>query len=125
MRIFRIVILLLSCASLTACSEAQSIEHTYSPNQYFKNYALSVCLADAYKSDDEVKDASTSARVYLELGSYPLEAHTEAIELSKEFSKKKYKSITGDEVTLMKCIDFYHSKELDKISKKYMKKSKK
>jgi hypothetical protein len=84
-----------------------------------------VCLADAYKSNDEVKDASTSARGYLELGSYPLEAHTEAIELSKEFLKKKYKSITDDEITLMKCIDFYHSKELDKISKRYMKKGKK
>jgi hypothetical protein len=121
----RLVTGFIALLSFAACSEAQSIEHTYSPDQYFKNYALSVCLADAYKSDDEVKDASKSARGYLELGSYPLEAHTEAIELSKEFSKKKYKSITGDEITLMKCIDFYHSKELDKISKKYMKKSKK
>ena len=110
--------------SLALGLQAQTVRQNYSPEQYFKNYALSVCLADAYKSDNEVKDASTSARGYLELGSYPLEAHTEAIELSKEFSKKNYKSITGDEIILMKCIDFYHSKELDKISKKYKKKSK-
>ena len=62
---------------------------------YFKNYALSTCIADGYKSDEVVKDASAAARGYLEFGDLPLEAHTEAILLGRKFLAQAYKSISG------------------------------
>ncbi len=92
----------------------------YTSLQYFKNYALSTCVADGFQSEEVVKDAAAAARGYLELGDLPLEAHTEATLLGRKFLAREYKSISGGKLTLMKCLDFYHSKELDQLSKKYL-----
>jgi hypothetical protein len=91
----------------------------YSPIEYFKNYALSTCLSQGYKEEQVSKDSAAAARGYLELGSFPLEAHTAAVVLGMEFLKRPYQSISGESLTLMKCIDFYHSKELDQLARKY------
>jgi hypothetical protein len=34
---------------------------------------------------------------------------------AKEFSKKKYPSYEDKDLTIMKCLDFYNSKELDSL----------
>jgi hypothetical protein len=94
----------------------------YSAVQYLKNFALSVCISDGYKSDEVVKDSSAAAGGYLELGGFPMEAYEEAEALGKKFLAKEYKSIHGEKLTLMKCIDLFHSKELDQLAKKYNKK---
>ncbi|QEY16738.1 type VI secretion protein [Cellvibrio sp. KY-GH-1] len=108
------IFLLVFCKSVTA---EELIK--YSAKDYFKNYALSSCIADGFKSNDARSDAAAAASGYLELGEYPLEAHTEATILGREFLKKPYKSISGADLILMKCIDFYHSKELESIATKY------
>ncbi len=109
--------------SFSALGEEEPKRVKYSPIEYFKNYALSTCISDGYSSSQEVaKDAAAAARGYLEFGSFPLEAHTEATLLGREFLKREYKSLTGEPLTLMKCIDFYHSKELDKLARKYRRK---
>jgi len=95
----------------------------YSSIQYFKNYALSTCIADGYSSEETIMDASAAARGYLEFGSLPLEAHTEATLLGRKFLKNTYISISGESLVLMKCIDFFHSKELDMIARKYRRKN--
>jgi len=91
----------------------------YSAKEYFKNYALSACISDGFEAKEIHSDAAAAARGYLELGEYPLEAHTEATLLGREFLEKEYKSHTGESLTLMKCIDFYHSNELENITAKY------
>ena len=91
----------------------------YSSVQNFKNYALSTCIADGYVSDEVKRDGAAAARAYLEFGSLPLEAHTEATNLGRQFLKKVYPSMSGEPLVLMKCIDFYHSKELDRLARKY------
>ncbi len=108
------ILLLVFCKSVTA---EELIK--YSAKDYFKNYALSSCITDGFKSNDARSDAAAAASGYLELGEYPLEAHTEATILGREFLKKPYKSISGADLILMKCIDFYHSKELESIATKY------
>ncbi len=95
--------------------------YQYSGTQYLKNYALSSCIANGYQSREIIKDSSASANGYQELGSLPLEAYTEASLLSKKFLAKNYPSITSENLTLMKCIDLYHSKDLGNIIKKYVK----
>jgi hypothetical protein len=111
----------LAAAPLLADAEVAAIRVPYSPNQYLKNFALSTCIADGYKSDEVVKDSSAAAGGYLELGRLPFEAYEEAAAHGKKFLAKDYQSISGDKLTLMKCIDFFHSKELDQLAKKYEK----
>jgi Type VI secretion system (T6SS), amidase immunity protein len=112
-------IAILVAASLLADAEVAAVRVPYSPIQYLKNFALSTCIADGYKSDEVVKDSSAAAGGYLELGRLPFEAYEEAAALGKKFLAKDYQSISGDKLTLMKCIDFFHSKELDQLAKKY------
>lgn len=92
---------------------------TYTPAEYLKNYALSTCLAYGFNSKEVIQEAAAAARGYVEFGDLPLEAYTEAALAGKKFLAKKYFSQYGQKLTVMKCIDFYHSKELDMIIKKY------
>jgi hypothetical protein len=94
----------------------------YSPGQYLKNFALSACIAQAYKSDEVVKDSRAAADGYLQLGGFPYEAHEEAASLARKFLAKEYLSFSGAKLTLMKCIDLFNSKELDRLVKKYRRK---
>ncbi len=117
-----VLMALISAFSLVA-GEEQPKRVKYSSVEYFKNYALSFCIANGYPSSQEVvDDAAAAARGYFEFGSLPIEAHTEADLLAIKFLKKEYKSKDGEPLTMMKCIDFYHSKELDKIARKYHRK---
>jgi Type VI secretion system (T6SS), amidase immunity protein len=105
--------------ALGAASSSHAAPTKYSPVEYFKNYALSTCLSDGYKAEEVSKDSAAAARGYLELGGFPLEAHTAATLLGKEFLKRSYESMSGESLTLMKCIDFYHSKELESLARRY------
>jgi hypothetical protein len=107
---------------LLADAKAAEVRVAYSPIQYLKNFALSTCIADGYKSDEVAKDSSAAAGGYLELGRFPFEAYEEAALLGKKFLAKDYQGKSGEQLTLMKCIDFFHSKELDQMARKYGKK---
>jgi Type VI secretion system (T6SS), amidase immunity protein len=109
-------------ASLPADAKDANTRVGYSPIQYLKNFALSTCIADGYKSDDVVKDSTAAAGGYLELGSFPFEAYEQTAALGKTFLAKDYQGKSGEQLTLMKCIDFFHSKELDRLAKRYGKK---
>ncbi len=108
-------------ALLLVDARAENVRVEYSPIQYLKNFALSTCIADGYKSDEVVKDSTAAAGGYLELGGLPFKAYEEAASLGKKFLAKEYESSSGEKLTLMKCIDFFHSKELDQLAKKYSK----
>jgi hypothetical protein len=109
-------------APLTAGAKDTHARFEYSPIQYLKNFALSTCIADGYKSEEVAKDSRAAAGGYLELGRLPFEAHEAAAALGKQFLAKEYQSASGEKLTLMKCIDFFHSKELDQLARKYGKK---
>lgn len=116
------------CASVSACALAllwppclagDSARAHYSPTTYLKNYALSACLAGGYQSKDVVDDATAAANGYMELGSLGVDAYNEALALSQSFLARDYKSISGEKLIMMKCIDLYHSKELDRLARKH------
>jgi hypothetical protein len=109
-------------APLLADAKGADVRVEYSPVQYLKNFALSTCIADGYKSEEVIKDSTAAAGGYLELGRLPFEAYEEAASLGKKFLAKDYQSISGGQLTLMKCVDFFHSKELDRLAKRYSKK---
>lgn len=107
-------------ALVSSACYSQSIEKKhYSPIQYLKNYALSSCIADGYQSKEVVNDAAAGANGYKELGSLDIDAYNEAAALSRKYLARKYLSQSGEKLILMKCIDFYHSKELDRLAHKY------
>ncbi|CAE1147328.1 MULTISPECIES: T6SS amidase immunity protein Tai4 family protein [Serratia] len=91
----------------------------YNPEQYLKNYALSVCVAKGYSALEVKNDAAAAARGYNEFGDYPIEAYTAVRNLAKTFLTRHYDSMSGEPMTLAKCIDFYHSRELDNIIAEY------
>ena len=103
----------------SACYGHGTEKKHYTPIQYLKNYALSSCIADGYQSKDVINDASAGANGYKELGSLDIDAYNEAAVLGRKFLTKEYLSQNGEKLVLMKCIDFYHSKELDRLSRKY------
>ncbi|MCU7062603.1 type VI secretion system amidase immunity protein Tai4 [Serratia ureilytica] len=94
-------------------------EIDYSPAEYLKNYALSVCIAEGYSAKEVKNDAAAAARGYMEFGDYSLEAHTAVRALAKEFLAKPYDSMSGEPMTMAKCIDLVHSQALQTIIKKY------
>lgn len=113
------------CAALLLYTHVvRADQPQYNATTMFKNYAISVCIAGGYKSEEVIEDASAGARGYLEFGSFPLDAYTEANALSEQFLAKPYEGMSGERLVLMKCIDFYHSRELDRIARKYAKKKK-
>ncbi len=96
-------------------------EIDYSPAEYLKNYALSVCIAEGYSAKEVKNDAAAAARGYMEFGDYSLEAHTAVRALAKEFLAKPYDSMSGEPMTMTmaKYIDLVHSQALQAIINKY------
>lgn len=108
-------------APLVVDAKDTSVRVEYSSIQYLKNFALSTCIAHGYKSDEVVKDSLAAAGGYLEIGHLAFEAYEEAASLGKKYLAKDYQSKSGEKLILMKCIDFFHSKELQQIATKYSK----
>lgn len=115
----KIMIIVFAWFILTGCATGQKSTKQYSSIQYLKNYALCTCIADGFESKEVIEDAAAGARGYLEFGDLPLDAYTQATLLGRDYLKKEYKSMTGQKLVLMKCIDLYNSKELNALAKRY------
>lgn len=102
-----------------ACHADEVGRHRYTPVQHLKNYALSACLADGYQSAEVVGDATASANGYKELGSLDIDAYNEALVLVRKYLARTYPSQSGEKLVLMKCIDLFHSRELDRLARKH------
>ena len=110
-------VILLALATL--CVSPAIAQQPYSAEQYLRNYALSTCIAQGYSSKEVKDDAAAAAPGYLEFGDYALAAHKAVRNAGQAFLQKKYPSQSGEPMTLAKCIDFYHSQELDKLVKTF------
>lgn len=112
---------LLYFVSLTssACYAHENEKRPYTSVEYLKNYALSSCLADGYQAKEIISDATAAANGYKELGSLDIDAYNETAILGRQFLAKKYVSQSGKKLILMKCMDFYHSEELNQVARKY------
>jgi len=119
MILIRTTATLAALVAVTFSAAASEARIPYSATEYLKNFALSVCLADGYASGEAHRDSLAAAGGYSELGSLPLEAYEEAEALAKQFLAKRYESASGGKLTLMKCIDLFHSRDLRRIAMKY------
>lgn len=92
--------------------------------QNYKDMALASCIATAYQRDKDISlDASFTANALNEWGRYDIDENTGKIEkITKEFLKRSYQSHHGSNVQLelLKCIDLYHSDELEQLVKQHV-----
>ncbi len=100
---------------------SKSMIEEYSQKTLLKNWAFCVCLASVSKDRDTIDDANATASAYLEFGKQPIESYNALRKLSEQYAKLKYGGSIKSEFNTMKCIDLFHSKELDKLVNKLIK----
>ncbi|KOC89984.1 T6SS amidase immunity protein Tai4 family protein [Winslowiella iniecta] len=95
---------------------------TYAQN--YKDAALAYCVSQAYAADGNAHaDASASANGIDNWGEYDLENSSGKVpELVKEYLSRDYQSKHGHgtRLNLMKCLDMYHSVQLQELVEKYV-----
>jgi hypothetical protein len=99
-------------------SAEESAASKYSQKTLLKNWALSRCLGQVYADDKTKEDANASASAYLEFGRQPVEAYEAFGAVIDKYAHKKYAGSVPSEFNTMKCIDLFHSKELDRLASK-------
>lgn len=105
-------------------SSPQSIEQNYGQN--YKDMVLATCVANAYKGDkDAATDAGSSVSALRDWTYYDLEKSPDEVKaLVNSYLDRNYKNplveaeVKGVRFDFLKCLDLYHSKELDSLAKK-------
>jgi hypothetical protein len=106
---------------VTAALAAKDTPESYSQKILLKNWALSRCLSKAYPSEISKNDAEITAGAFLEFSKFSLDANEKAEALVDKFLAKKYDGSVKSNYNTMKCIDLFHSKELDDLARRYTK----
>lgn len=120
--------LLFSCFAPTSVasspeSSPQGMERTYEQN--YKDMVLATCIANAYKGDKSTAmDAGSSVTALREWAYYDLEKSPDAVKaLIDQYLARRYTNplveseVKGVKFDLLKCLDLYHSKELNALVK--------
>lgn len=80
-----------------------------------KSWALSTCFSIIAKDEETKKDAASTAAAYLENSQQDLEDFDKIGTLVEKFVAKQYGGSVKSEYNTMKCIDLFHSRELDRL----------
>lgn len=128
-----LALMLLVCAdALAADKNMQLMLYQEDPEvasrtylQNYKDLALSSCIAQAYSTEPKAAaDAgATAAGLDSTWTSYDVEnGGGEISKLVNRYLTRQYNSIQGPEIklNLMKCLDLYHSKDLERIAKRFV-----
>lgn len=91
----------------------------------FKDRALAFCVAEAYKGSPAGEDAGVTGAAFLEWTYYDDQRGNPAIDdLVAKYLHRDYSTpvegYAGARFDLLKCIDMYHSPELDQLMRKYV-----
>jgi len=124
----RHLVLKILCTIPVICSEIANAQLPDAANrsyaQNYKDKVLAACIATAYKGTKDVsRDATYTASALNEWGRYDIDGSTGKMEeIISQFLSRPYHSIHSEEVhlNLLKCIDLYHSKELEAQVKLYV-----
>ncbi|WP_199779085.1 T6SS amidase immunity protein Tai4 family protein [Burkholderia sp. BE12] len=99
-----------------AAPDSRSPGERYSQKTLLKNWALSVCLAQVAHSVRDRDDANAAASAYLEFGHPPIEAYDALRALARRYATRTYSGSIPASFNTMKCIDLFHSRELDMLA---------
>ncbi|GKQ47172.1 type VI secretion system amidase immunity protein Tai4 [Pseudomonas syringae] len=108
----------------TPTSSPEGMYRTFEKN--YKDMALATCITIAYKYDVNVGiDAGSSVSAMRDWTYYDMEQSPLAVKalvekyLARDYTNPLAESqIKGIRFDLLKCLDMYHSKELDTLTKK-------
>jgi hypothetical protein len=108
----------LTFAALLATGTAHASPPTqYTPAQLLKNFALSTCVARGFADPTLQREARAAAGAYVEFGNHGPEAYAQAGRLADEFLARPYHAKGGKTaLVVMKCVDLFHSPELDALA---------
>ncbi|UCV03708.1 type VI secretion system amidase immunity protein Tai4 [Dechloromonas denitrificans] len=121
----RIFAALVLCSSLTATA-ADSITATGRTNaENYKDRALAGCIAEAYKGTPAGEDAAITKSAFIEWTYYDDDRGDPATEqLVETYLRRDYRNpvegYAGARFDLLKCIDMYHSPQLDAQVRQYV-----
>lgn len=118
-----ILALCLGTAHADDTNSPQAYKRTYAQN--YKDLVLATCLTTAYPSSTEVgKDIGSSISALRDWSYYNMEKHPDAIfPLIRSYLSRSYfnplveSEIKGVRSDFLKCLDLYHSQELDSVAK--------
>ncbi|KMY00614.1 hypothetical protein V476_05450 [Pseudomonas syringae KCTC 12500] len=113
-----------NCFAYTPTSSPEGMYRTFEKN--YKEMALATCITTAYKYDVNVGiDAGSSVSAMRDWTYYDMEKSPLAVKalvekyLARDYTNPLAESqIKGIKFDLLKCLDMYHSKELDALTKK-------
>lgn len=83
-----------------------------------KNWALSTCIARFAQDQTTKADAGLTASGYLENSQQDLEDFDKIDKVVDKYLAMKYGGSVQSDYNTMKCIDLFHSKELDRLVSK-------
>jgi len=110
---------------VTLCLNASCFGQELTPEELsaerlkLKNYALCECLFYVYKEYDSlwIRDGSTAG--YFETSHYAIDVYETVRTRAEAVNREVYKSYDNSPLGLMKCLDFYNSRELDSLIKSF------
>jgi hypothetical protein len=105
-------------------SSPQSIGRSYGQN--YKDMVLTTCVANAYQGDkNAATDTGSSVSALRDWTYYDLEKSPDEVKaLINSYLSRNYKNplveaeVKGVRFDFLKCLDLYHSDELDALAKK-------
>lgn len=104
-----------SSADETSTKAARPATDTYSQRDLLKNWALSACLAMVATDEQTKADANATAGAYMEYGRQGIEAYEELRKLAETYAMRHYAGSDSGEFNTMKCIDLFHSADLNRL----------
>jgi len=107
-------------------SSPQSLGQSYEQN--YKDMVLATCVASAYQDDkNAASDAGSSVSALRDWTNYDLEKSPDEVKaLINSYLSRNYKNplveaeVKGVRFDFLKCLDLYHSEELDALAKKFV-----
>lgn len=116
---------LVLCSSLTAFAADDIAAARRTNGQNYKDRALASCISAAYKGSPAGKDADITKSVFIEWTYYDDDKGNPATDqLVEKYLRRDYttpvEGYAGARFDLLKCLDMYHSRELDEQVRKYV-----
>ena len=122
MKYFLPILSLCSAMAYAGTDQVTAITRNNATN--FRDRTLAYCIAQAYKGSRAGQDAMKTGGVFLDWTYYDLDANPEIDVLVARFLGRDYSTpvegYADTEFSLLKCIDMYHSPELDALIQKYV-----
>lgn len=95
--------------------QLKPMTESYSQRTLLKNWTLSACLAMTANDAATEADANATASAYMEFGRQRIEAYDALRKLAEKYASLSYRGSIPSEFNTMKCIDLFHSRELDRL----------